>query len=332
MITDWRPDEFLAGYEVRTLPLAPDPDGEDPINAHLVRKPGAVDAPRGAVLYVHGFTDYFFQTELADFFHDRGYAFYALDLRRCGRSLSAHHQPHYTTDLAHYDEELNAALDIVTDEVSGMGGSPRVIVAAHSTGGLVTPLWLDRLRTDDPERHGHVIGLLLNSPWLDLQGDPLLRTSAAGRLISAVGSVRGRQAIPRPLSSAYGDSLHSDVHGEWTYDLVRKPLGGFPATFGWMTAVRAGHRTVHAGIDSGVPTLVLRSDKSAFRGQYDAAVDTADCVLDVKQIAQWSGCLGQRVLAVAVPDARHDVFLSIEPVRKTAYAEVDSWMESEFGR
>ncbi|MEJ9079234.1 alpha/beta hydrolase [Gordonia malaquae] len=330
--TDWRPDEFLDGYEVRTIPLATDPDGEDPIFASLVRRPLDGITPRGAVLYVHGFTDYFFQTELADFFHERGYAFYALDLRKCGRSLKAHHQPHYTSDLAFYDEELNASLDIVTDEVSAAGGTPQVIVAGHSTGGLVTPLWLNRLRTSDPERHGHVVGLLLNSPWLDLQGEAVLRSTPASKLISAVGSVRGMQSLPRELSSAYGDSLHADVHGEWTYDLVRKPLSGFPVTFGWLSAVRAGHRQVHAGLDVGVPALVLRSDKSSFRGKYDASVDTADCVLDVKQIAQWSGCIGGRVLAVAVTDARHDVFLSIESVRKRAYAEVDAWMESEFDK
>ena len=152
------------------------------------------------------------------------------------------------------------------------------------------------------------------------------------QLVSAVAAVRGKQEIPRPRATTYGASLHTDAHGEWTYDLVRKPLGGFPATVGWMTAVRAGQKTIHAGIDTGVPTLVLRSDKSVWRGEYDPVVDTADCVLDVKQIAQWSGCLSRRVLAVAVPDARHDVFLSIAPVRARAYAEVDAWMESEFGK
>ena len=38
------------------------------------------------MLYVHGFSDYFFQTALADFFAARGLAFYALDLRKSGRA------------------------------------------------------------------------------------------------------------------------------------------------------------------------------------------------------------------------------------------------------
>ncbi|WP_040518036.1 alpha/beta hydrolase [Gordonia neofelifaecis] len=329
----WRPDELLDRYEVLTIPLGDDPDGEGAIEATLVRQAGSAPATAGAVLYVHGFTDYFFQEELAEFFHDRGYAFYALDLRKCGRSLLDGQQPHFTTDLEFYDAELNAALDIVTEETTGDTGADgaSVIVAAHSTGGLIAPLWLDRLRRTDPTRHRRIKGLVLNSPWLDLQGEAVLRTDAVGLLIKGIGKARAKTELPRELSGAYGESLHVDAHGEWTYDLRRKPLGGFPVTFGWLSAVRAGQRLLHRGLDIGVPALVLRSDKSRFKGAYHPAVDTADCVLDVKQIAQWSGVIGRRVWAVAVPDARHDVFLSLEKPRRTAYDEVQTWLNAVFG-
>lgn len=326
---NWRPDHFLDHYEILTLPLGPDPDGEDPISATLIRRPGSRPAPNGAVLYVHGFTDYFFQEELDRFFADRGYAFYALDLRKCGRSLTAHHTPHYVSDLALYDEELNAALDILTEELAEAGSAERVVVVGHSTGGLVTPLWLDRLRRTDPKRHRHVRGLLLNSPWLDLQGEAALRTRAAARILSTVGALRGKTPVPRELSAAYGESLHESVHGEWSYDLERKPLGGFGPRFGWLSAVRQGQLKVHGGIDVGVPVLSLRSDKSRFRSTYDVAVDTADCVLDVNHIARWSPFLGRRVLSVAVDDARHDVFLSQEGPRERAYAAVGDWLSAE---
>ncbi len=326
----WRPDHFLDRYELLTLPLGPDPDGEDPISATLIRKPGALTGTsRGAVLYVHGFTDYFFQEELADFFGDRGYAFYALDLRKCGRSFAAHQTPHYITDLAMYDEELTAALDVIAGELAAAGAPVRVLVSGHSTGGLVTPLWLDRLRTTDPDRHARISGLLLNSPWLDLQGERLLRTPAAATVLSAVSRVRGKAVVPRELSSAYGESLHADARGEWRYDLDRKPLSGFPVTFGWLNAIRQGQLAVHRGIEAGVPVLVLRSDKTRFHSSYDVAVDTADCVLDVKQIAQWSSFLGRRVLSVAVPDAKHDVFLSRAVPRAAAYETVGTWLRGE---
>lgn len=328
----WRPDQFLDQYEMLTLPLGPDPDGEDPISATLVRPAGSVPAPNGAVLYVHGFTDYFFQTELAEFFADRGYAFYALDLRKCGRSSTAHHTPHYVSDLAFYDEELDASLDIITEELAEAGGPDRVIVVGHSTGGLVTPLWLDRLRRTNPARHAQVSGLVLNSPWLDLQGEAVLRTRTAARALSALGRLRGAAPVPRELSASYGESLHESAHGEWSYDLERKPLGGFGPRFGWLSAVRKGHLAVHAGIDVGVPVLSLRSDKTRFRKNYDVAVDTADCVLDVNHIARWSPFLGRHVLSVAIEDARHDVFLSLRDPREHAYAVVGDWLAAHIDR
>ncbi|NMN99806.1 alpha/beta hydrolase [Gordonia sp. TBRC 11910] len=321
--TGWQPDHLLDNYQLLTFDLGPDPDGEDPITATLVRRSERVEKPVGAVLYVHGFTDYFFQEPLAEFFAARGYEFYAVDLRKCGRSLGEGHTPHFTTNLKFYDVELTLSLDKILTDV---GADADVLIAGHSTGGIITPLWLDRLRTSDPARHSRITGLLLNSPWFDLQGSPVLRSPITTAVIKAVAKLRPKLVMPQELSAAYGESLHESAHGEWAYDLVRKPLGGFPVTAGWLNAVRDGHAALHRGLDVGVPSLVLRSDKSHFIGGYDPKADAADIVLDVEQIARWSGCLGNRVSAVPVADARHDVFLSVPRVRERAYHEVDAWL------
>ena len=87
----WRPDVLGDGYEQRTLEL-PD-DDEGPVVATLVRyAPPTTEAvrPARAVLYLHGWSDYFFQTELAEHWHAQGAAFYALDLRKYGRSIQPH--------------------------------------------------------------------------------------------------------------------------------------------------------------------------------------------------------------------------------------------------
>ena len=89
-VSGWMPD-VLPGYWQRTLALGPDPAGEGDIVATLVRRGSEAEASEGsvadrAVLAVHGYTDYFFHTELADHFAGRGFAFYALDLQKCGRS------------------------------------------------------------------------------------------------------------------------------------------------------------------------------------------------------------------------------------------------------
>lgn len=323
-MTNWIPDELGEGYEQHTIPLGADPDGEGQVEATLVRRtPG--ESYDAAVLYVHGFSDYFFQRELAEFFAERGFAFYALDLRKCGRSRREGQTGHYVSDLALYDAELEESLAIIRDET---GGKP-VVLAAHSTGGLILPLWLDRLNTRPGGTTGAgIVGAVFNSPWLDLQGAPWMR-SVGTRAIAAMARVKPKSIMKLPPTDAYGSSLHVSANGEWDFNTAFKPLQGFPVSFGWLTAIRRGHAALHKGLDIGVPSLVLRSTRSRFARTYTADVDNADAVLDVKQIARWSGCLGDQVTVVPIEGARHDVFVSKEEPRKAAYAAVDAWLRTK---
>ncbi|HEX8630189.1 MAG TPA: alpha/beta hydrolase, partial [Catenuloplanes sp.] len=100
-------------YERQTIELGSDDEG--PVVATLVRR-RAEEPTRRAVLYVHGFIDYFFQTHLADFFVERGWDFYALDLRKYGRSLLAHQTPNFCRDLGDYFPELDEAARIIRAE------------------------------------------------------------------------------------------------------------------------------------------------------------------------------------------------------------------------
>ena len=323
LVSNWEPDVLGDGYEQLTIPLGTDPDDEGDVAATLVRyQPEAVTERTGrAVLYVHGFTDYFFQKHLAEHFAAQGYAFFALDLRKCGRSLRQGQTAHYVSDLSLYDTELDEAVRLVREDT----GNGDVLLVAHSTGGLVLPLWLDSRRRRGTPVPG-VAGVILNSPWFDLQGPSYFR-SVGTVAVDAVGRVRSRSVVPTGLSEAYGASLHADRGGEWHYNLDWKPLGGFPVTFGWLRAVRRGHAQLHRGLDIGVPALILRSKKTYFSPGYDPRVDTADAVLDVTQIARWAGCLGDRTTIVPIEGARHDVFLSSEEPRAKAFDEVDMWLE-----
>lgn len=321
---DWKPDILGPGYTQHILGLGADPDGEGTVEAVLVRRePRSGEAVRGAVLYVHGFSDYFFQKELAGFFADRGLRFYALDLRKCGRSRRPGHTAHYVSDLAYYDDELDQALAVITEAHPGLP----VILAAHSTGGLIVPLWLHRRRLAGTS--GPIAGVALNSPWLDLQGGWLLR--------GPVTQMVRLQARSRPLRTlklrpgVYGQTLHVTGTGEWDFDTELKPLAGFPVAVGWLNAIRRAHARLHRGIETGVPTLVLRSGRSHFTGKYSPLCDRCDLVLDTRQIARWAASLGGQVTDAPVDDARHDVFLSLPEARERAYAALGTWLEQTAG-
>ena len=327
-VTAWETD-VLTGYHQHTIELGADPEGEGDLVATLVRRGLPARAGR-AVLAVHGYTDYFFNTELADRFAARGFAFYALDLQKCGRSWRDGQTPHFTTDLARYHTELERALAVIADESGGAG----VCVYGHSVGGLIVTLWLDLLRERGVTAALGVDGLVLNSPFLDLHGPAILRTAPTSAALIALARLRKTRVVRKPTEGGYGTTLHRDYGGDFDYDLAWKPLGGFPVTFGWINAVRRGQARLHRGLDVGVPNLILRSDHSVTEGRAadPDSIQRGDAVLDVHQIARWAGCVGgTRTTIAPIVDAKHDVFLSLPGPRAEAYRELDRWLDRQVG-
>ena len=302
-------------FTAETLPLPDDDEGA--VVATLIHR-RAEGVTRGAVLHVHGFCDYFFQADQAEFWNAQGYDFYALDLRKSGRSLLAHQTPNFCVSLAEYDAELDQALDLIRNR----DGHERLLITAHSTGGLIAALWADRRRTD-----GTLVAdaFVLNSPWLDLQGSLFNRTIAT-EAINRFGQRRPYAIVPRGVSGTYVEAIHSDFRGEWTFELRWKPQESFPVRAGWLRAIRIGHRAVHRGIDVGAPVLTLCSARSTVPQAWTEDAASTDVVLDVRQIAKWSHQLGPHVTVVRLDGAMHDVFLSRKDVRDEAYGQVERWL------
>ncbi|OCB40907.1 alpha/beta hydrolase [Mycobacterium malmoense] len=320
--------DVLPGYWQRTIPLGPDPVGEGEIVATLIRRgePDRSPGPPGAghtVLAVHGYTDYFFNTALADHFADRGFTFYALDLQKCGRSRRDGQTPHFITNLDDYDAELGHALAAIREQ----DRPARVLVYGHSSGGLIVSLWLDRLRRRDAAAHAGIGGLVLNSPFLDLHGPAVLRLPVTAAVIAGLSRVRSKGVVRTPTDGGYGTTLHRDYHGEFDYNLQWKPVGGFPITLGWLHAIRRGHARLHRGLDVGVPNLILRSDHTVRETSDAASMQRGDAVLDVTQIARRAGCIGNHSTIVPIGDAKHDVFLSLPQPRQAAYRQLDRWLD-----
>ncbi|MFY1703923.1 MULTISPECIES: alpha/beta hydrolase [Micromonospora] len=308
------PDVLGPPYERHTIDLGTDDEGA--VVATLVRR--RADRPTGrAVLYVHGFVDYFFQTHVADFFVERGWDFYALDLRKYGRSLLPHQTPNFCCDLSDYFPELDAAVEIVRadghDTVLGMG---------HSTGGLILSVWEHARRAA-----GGVDGLVLNSPFFDINAPWLVRRPLVAA-VARLGRRAPRRILPLGLATVYGESLHADHHGEWSYDLAWKPLGGFPVRAGWLNAIRNAQRQLRSGLAIPVPVLLACSTRS-FRGRrWQESAALADAVLDVEHMVRWAPRLGPHVTLARFDGGMHDLTLSGPAVRERVFAEVGRWAEA----
>jgi alpha-beta hydrolase superfamily lysophospholipase len=294
-VSGWGEDRLLAGFEAKTLPFSDDYDG--PVTATLVRLPHS-GATRGAVLYVHGFIDYFFQQHVALRFAQEGYAFYALDLRKHGRSLRAQQHPCFCKDLSEYFADLTGALEEI--------GEP-VVLAGHSTGGLICALYANH-----GERREQVRALWLNSPFFDFNVRGVRRAKLA------LGVALGRFfpfLSDRAVNPAYVKSLHRDYGGEWAFDLALKPVNGFPAYFGWLAAIRDGHAKVHAGLRLECPVLAMHSDE-------------ADIILDWRQVARWSRTLAPHVSVLQFPGGLHDLVLSRSEIRDEVFHQLFDWLGS----
>ncbi|WP_258399654.1 hypothetical protein [Arcanobacterium haemolyticum] len=90
-MTTWHEDILGVGFSYTTLELHPDEQGE--AYATLIRylpqedqEAGERPDPAFAFIAIHGWNDYFYQTELARTITSLGGQFYAIDLRRYGRS------------------------------------------------------------------------------------------------------------------------------------------------------------------------------------------------------------------------------------------------------
>ena len=316
-MTTWSPD-FLDGYETTdlSLPGAEPAPGELPdvdLVATLIRKAGP-RIGRRAALYLHGWNDYFFQTHVADYLADLGYDFYALELRRYGRSIRSGQLRGFIANLDDYSLELDAAADLIAAD------HDRLLLMGHSTGGLIAALWAahnaDRLE-----------GLILNSPWLDMQGSAIVRALGAP-VIDALGSRAPTSIIRLPDLGFTARSLHISLGGEWDYDLTLKSRPGPPIRTGWLRAVLLGHQRVAAGLSIGVPILVLASARTEFARRWHEGLRVVDSVLDVEQTAARAVRLGPHVTVVRIPDGLHDLTLSAPHVRKQALDEIGRFVEA----
>ena len=327
----WRTDILGEGYESRTIELIDDAEG--PCVATLVRA-RPPENPRLTILYLHGRNDYFFQTEMADRLRQAGAAFYALDMRKYGRSLRPHQTIGYTDDLSVYDEEIGEAIEIIREERD----DEPLILMGHSTGGLIATLWAHR-------HPGVLAGLILNSAWLEMQSMAAWR-GAMAPVIGRIASRNPMWEVPSGGAGHYGRSLAGRASSKlpipeglspddpsvlgWPIAREWKRPESYPVPASWLEAIMAGHETVEKDVHLECPVLSMVSTSAYFGDEWNERVFTSDTVLNPVVIAQRSLDLSDLVTIARFP-GKHDLLLSDAPVRERVYATIAGWLEAFVG-
>lgn len=295
-------DDVLAGFEAR-------PIGK----ATLVRSTGGRAEPRGAVLHVHGYNDYFFQTHLATFFEHQGLAFFAVDMRRAGRSLRSGDVPHYMTDISQLGDDIDAAAAAINAAHRGLP----LVIHAHSTGGLAAAVWA-------ADRPAHTLaGLALDSPFFAVPTS--LRQRLASRAVPAFARARP-MAVVQQRPSAYARHLLTAQGGRWDFDTDWKTPLGVPVRAAWLAAVHRAQARVMGGLRVDVPVLVARSHSTGPDRDDNPLIDAQDTVVDVQAIARYGPGLSAEVTEAVITGGVHELSLSA-PVPRAAYlAAIRSWL------
>ena len=334
----WKPDVLGIGYLQATLELKPDAEGEvvatlvkalppkvPSFFSRLVGKAEQV-ATNTDVLYIHGWSDYFFQKNLAEYWRSQGAQFYALDLRKYGRSIRPGQSEGFIEDLSDYDEEIELALEVMghgtekSHSDSRAAAGRKLVLMGHSTGGLVWSLWADR-------NPGRADAVVLNSPWLEYQ------LTAAARALVTPALRAGAKLNPKTKMPSIDFGFYSrtiDIHkdGEWEFNLDWRPEHGFPVRPAWLNAILTGHAKVAAGLDIDAPVFTWLSTKSLLVPRWSPEMKKTDVAIDVNIVAARVHQLGKLVTLSRIENAMHDVILSARPVRQKAFAELTRWLKA----
>ena len=306
----WQADTELSNFETTIIALPDDYDGE--AMATLIRQRNDFTSTK-AVLYIHGYSDYFFQEEMAKEYIDHGYNFYALDLRKYGRSMLPNQHPNMMKDISEYDEEITKSIHIIRGEE----GNNQLLLAGHSTGGLISAIYANKFQDDNT-----IDAVFLNSPYFS-------ETPLATAVISA-GLLCPYCKLPTPPAlKVYGKSLSNDYYGEWEFNYDWKPVvnGNIPVYSGWLASVYKAQNILHKGLNIKMPILVMHSKYSSSPLFYTEKASRTDTVLNVDAIDKYADNIGDVITKIRIEDGLHDLVLSRQDVRERVYSELFRWLD-----
>lgn len=313
-LVSWMPDRLGHGFEMRYVDQGTDYSGS--VRSTIIRRNADVPGKK-AVLYVHGFNDYFFQSELADSFNAHGYDFYAVDLRKYGRSLIEGQTPFQVHDFKEYTADIDSALAEIR-----RNGDSEIVLMGHSTGGLTTSFYLAECGVA-PD----IKALVLNSPFLDWNLDKFTEKILVPAVRSFAPLAKGLK-IPQGGDTRYAYSLLKGHGGEWDFDTTWKMPHSPAVEASWIAAVDKAQDVVQNYPNLAVPILLMHSGESTKKDSPDSLWHSADAVLDVEDISVYGRRLGLDVTEISVNGGLHDLFLSAPEVRKVLYIYLFKWLDA----
>mgnify|MGYP000647946524 CR=1 FL=1 len=234
-----------------------------------------------AVLYIHGFNDYFFNKDFSQKFLDQGYSFFAIDLHNHGKNINKNSKRYYFQDVKEFYPEINKAIDIIKNDYK----IENITLYGISQGALIAALY-----ENDNQK---VNQLILDSPFFDFHFNWFLENLALP-IVAKIGLYFPEFVLKSDEVNVFGKTIHKDFDGEWDIDMTLKSITtNAPIYLGWLNAVYQAQQKLQNGLNIKVPSLILYSNKSTTEQSNKKYHHSTDIVLDVKDMNLYSNKLSK---------------------------------------
>lgn len=347
-VGEWGQDLLGPGFQSQSIPLVEDEEGkqvatlvrhlpqDDPNAIPISDSAKKLKQPLFTFLYIHGWNDYYFQRELARHVSVAGGAFYALDLRKYGRSLRLWQTNGWVDNVAIYDEEIGLAKQMIELEHPNLP----FLLSGHSTGGLVASYWAKR----HPQE---LAGLVLNSPWIEMPNGIAQRKMVAR--LATLGMYKDPKGV-FPFQD--GDSVYADAISQgwseadgiypeeweeweqdpsvqgWPIQPLWKGGGEFYLRFGWGLAITKAQAENLALPSLEIPVFMATAKESNLN-MGKPEVHHSDTVLNVETMGANAWKIST-MLSYYRFAGMHDLWLSYPPVRQNFWQVFHSWITTNY--
>ncbi len=295
--------DFLKGFKQKKINLY---RGEV---ATIVYKEGGF---KKAVLSIHGFASFFTNEEMAKRYLEKGYNFYALDLRNYGRSITDEEKRFYIEDMRTYFEEIDLALEYVAER------NEKIVLSGFSMGGLISSIYLKE------GFNSHLVEkLFLHSPLFRFRTN-LISKIPFGSFLMNVGKRFSHWKININVDRYRSFLERFDSKGRYKQFFLKNKR--IPIHLNWFKTMSNNIEKLENGLDLKIPILVMSSTKT-YNFEEGVTISESDLVLDVNDIKERAPLLGDNVLMEQIEGGAHDLFLSGEEAKESAYKILFDWLE-----
>ena len=264
-----------------------------------------------ALIWIHGYNDYFYHYHISDLLIKKKYDIYTLDLQNyCQTNINKDYLYHIK-DLKNYYKDIDSTFNNLKKDYD------KIYLYGHSTGSLISSLYCY-----DGFYREKITGLILNSPFFDFN-ECFIKNIILKNLIYYIGVYYPTfQIIKENENKINNNSI--DILKRFYFEPEYKLCHNGPVTAGWVKTIIDYQKFIKdKNLDIKIPILCLYSSKNVINN----SIEKGDDILNINDISKYVDNLGKNVTEVIIVNAVHDIFTSDKKPLDFAIKILLEWLD-----